>query len=105
MLIINFVQNGLGYILGDFFANTSGHPAFESGLGVSALGCQSGSTLQPSVVLVPFSIQVQIVHNVSSRLGLRLRLLPRLPGPGLRQPQRGLRQDGQDELEYEESIL
>jgi hypothetical protein len=25
-LCINFDKNGLGYILGDFFANSSGHP-------------------------------------------------------------------------------
>jgi hypothetical protein len=28
-LCFNFDENGLGYILGDFFANSSGHYAFE----------------------------------------------------------------------------
>jgi hypothetical protein len=26
---INFDENGLGHILGDFFSNSSGHPAFD----------------------------------------------------------------------------
>jgi hypothetical protein len=25
-LLINFVKNGLGYVLGDFFTNSPGHP-------------------------------------------------------------------------------
>jgi hypothetical protein len=45
-----FMKNGLGYILGDSFTNSSGHPGFE-GLGMNNFGVFYGHFEYLTVIL------------------------------------------------------
>jgi hypothetical protein len=65
MLCINFHKNALGYILGDFFTNSFGHPACSTDKPMSLFSSAERTTPMAENVIQNVGIKRQFISNVS----------------------------------------